>query len=74
MPNVRFWTTDEHGNEVLHTTVVLDKHLNTAEVILHTSEEVIVRQRKKNTERVKNAIENLSKQNPKAVFEVYGKR
>lgn len=70
MPNVRFWTTDEHGNNVLHTTIVLDKHLNTVEVIHHTSDEVRAEQRKKNTERVKHAFENLSKQNPKAVLEV----
>lgn len=72
MPNVRFWTTDEHGNDVLHTTVVLDKHLNTVEVIHHTSEEVRAQQRKRNTERVKRAIEDVCKQNPKAILQLYG--
>lgn len=74
MPNIRLWTTDKQGNNVLHTTIVLDKHLNTVEVIHHTSEEVRAQQRERNTERVKHAIEEIGKQNPKAILEIYGEK
>lgn len=72
MPNIRLWTTDENGNSVLHTTIVLDKKLNTKEVIHHVPEEIRAEQRQKNTKRIKHAFEYLGNQNPKAVLEVCG--
>lgn len=72
MPNLRLWTTDEQGNDVLHTTIVLDNKLNTKEVIHHSTDEQRAEQRTRNTQRVKRAVEELAMQNPKAVLEVYG--
>lgn len=71
MPKIKLWTTDKNGNSLLHTTVVLDKRLEAKEVIHHVTEEIRDEQRKKNTKRIKHALEDLENQNHGAVLEAY---
>ena len=60
MPNIRIWSADENGREVLLTTVVLDNKQNVVEVVHSAKLMDREAQRRINTDKATQALVQLA--------------